>query len=175
MYHTVIYVIHLLSPKTIYTIYSALSGRIWASLVPFIVSYLWVLPIKAPLHIATCELYKANNAQKTNHYLVPYGPLFLTLIELIWWNNHVSATMQGGLIPPGQTSADRLQVRFFYWKVYCGIMQPSSRCMMHITVCVSSMSLQYEITSITSLLNFEASKCEWIRSGALSLHSVAHN
>ena len=38
----------------------------------------------------------------------PMVPFFVVNWELIWWNNQLSVTMQGGLIPPGQTSADRL-------------------------------------------------------------------
>ena len=38
--------------------------------------------------------------------LSPMVPFAYVDWQLSWWDNHLSVTMEGGLIPPGQTSTD---------------------------------------------------------------------
>ena len=59
------------------------------------------------LLVDTCSLYIENNA-----WAVPVGPPWSSFSyvnwELSWRDNHLSVTMLGGIILPGQTSTDGL-------------------------------------------------------------------
>ena len=55
------------------------------------------------LLIAACALYVANNAQSVTAGPT-WSPFSYVKWELTWWDNHLSVTALGGLIPPGQTS-----------------------------------------------------------------------